>query len=124
MLDSLVMSNFTFSGYDKTKYSAEENSKLEAAFNQITQKLVALFESGASPEDTATQAVIKEHYEFTCQFWIPTNDSYRSLAISYIIPTPARRTYESRAVGLARYIHDAIDFYAKGMTPSSEASKL
>ena len=42
----------------------------------------------------------------------PTKDAYKSLAMSYVLPTPYRESYEGVAEGLGKYHYDAICIWA------------
>lgn len=45
-------------------------------------------------------------------FWTSTRAAYKSLAHSYLLPSPDRDTYEQVNVGLAKYHHDALVIWA------------
>ena len=58
------------------------------------------------------QELVRQHYEFCLQFWTPSRAAYKSLAMSYIMPSQYRDTYEGVAPGLAKYHYDAIVTWA------------
>jgi hypothetical protein len=47
------------------------------------------------------------------KFWTPTKEAYKSLAMSYILPSPYKDTYEAVAKGLGKYHYDAILIWAE-----------
>lgn len=95
-----------------TEYSAEQNQQFSAAFDAITQQFVAGMTSGVSVAADEIQEAVRQHYEFCSQFWKPTREAYKNLALSYIMPSPYRDTYEGIAPGLGHYHYDAIVMWA------------
>lgn len=93
-------------------YSEEENRQFTAEFGSITEAMAEHMRAGTSPEDPSVQAIVKEHYEFCSRFWKPTREAYKSLALSYILPSPYCDSYESVAEGLGQYHYDAIVSWA------------
>ena len=67
---------------------------------------------GLPVTDARVQEQVGAHYEFCLQFWTPTRAAYKSLAMSYILPSAYRDAYESVAVGLGKYHYDAIVLWA------------
>jgi hypothetical protein len=96
----------------QNNYSKEENENFTQAFGNITQEFAAKMLEGISASDESVQALVKQHYEFCLQFWTPTKEAYKSLAMSYILPSPYRDSYESVATGLGKYHYDAICLWA------------
>lgn len=96
----------------QNNYSKEENQNFTQIFGQITEEFAQKMEVGVSPSDQAVQDLVKRHYEFCLQFWTPTKEAYKSLAMSYILPSPYRDAYEEVAVGLGKYHYDAIVVWA------------
>lgn len=93
-------------------FSKEQNQQLTAAFDAITQQVLAGLREGLPAGDESVQEAVRGHYEFTSQFWKPTREAYKHLALSYIMPSPYRDTYEGIAEGLGKYHHDAIVIWA------------
>lgn len=92
----------------QNNYSNEENQRFTQIFGQITEDFARKMAEGVSPSDDSVQDLVKRHYEFCLQFWTPTKEAYKSLAMSYILPSPYRDAYEGVAVGLGQYHYDAI----------------
>lgn len=59
-----------------------------------------------------TQAVVKAQYEFTCQFWQPSREAFKSLAMTYILPTEYSKYYQNLGEGLGQYVYDAICYWS------------
>jgi len=80
-------------------YSKEERKKFTQVFGDLAS-------------DIEVQELVKQHYEFCLQFWTPTKEAYKSLATTYILPSPYRDSYEEVAPGLGKYHYDAICIWA------------
>ena len=93
-------------------YTAEQNEQFTAQFQAIMLELREGFLAGNSVDSDAVQATIAKHYSFVLQFWKPSRDGYKSLALSYILPTPYRDSIEAVEPGLAQFNHDAIVVWA------------
>lgn len=93
-------------------YSKVENAEFTAAFGAITEAFRDAMLSGTEAGDPHIQELVKRHYEFCSQFWTPSRDAYKSLAMSYLLPSPYRDAYESVAKGLGKYHYDAIVIWA------------
>lgn len=96
----------------RNNFSKEENQQFTQVFGELTQEFAAKMAEGLSTSDPSVQALVKRHYDFCLQFWTPTKEAYKSLAMSYIMPSPYRDSYESVAVGLGKYHYDAIVVWA------------
>lgn len=93
-------------------YTEAENQQFTAEFNDITQAFATAMADGVAPADQLVQNLVKRHYAFCSRFWTPNRDSYKSLALGYIVPSGYRDTYENVAKGLAQYHYDAIVIWA------------
>lgn len=100
------------SGQFVNNYTKAENQKFTEQFGAITDGFATAMKSGKHASDEEVQALVKQHYEFCLQFWKPTLTSYKSLATSYILPSPYQEAYESVAIGLGKYHYDAIVIWA------------
>jgi len=108
------MSNFFgyHAGQYLNKYSEAENKQFSVAFTEITDGFKVAFEQGLSADHEEVQELVRQHYEFCLQFWKPDRESYKSLAMSYILPSPYQESYEAVAKGLGQYHYDAIVIFA------------
>ena len=105
-----------FGGYRadlyQTKYTQAENESFAEQFGAITNGMAELMREGISADDDAVQDLVRQHYEFCCKFWTPTNAAYKSLALGYLLPSGYRDTYEAVEAGLAKFTHDAVVIWA------------
>ena len=96
----------------QNNYSKEENQKFTQVFGELTLKFAECMKNGESVSSEKVQALVKEHFDFCLQFWTPTKEAYKSLAMSYILPSPYRDSYEEVAKGLGKYHYDAVCIWA------------
>ena len=94
------------------KHSEAENKQFSVAFTEITDGFKVAFEQGLSADHEEVQELVRQHYEFCLQFWKPDRESYKSLAMSYILPSPYQESYEAVAKGLGQFHYDAIVIFA------------
>jgi hypothetical protein len=104
--------NFLAGSYYQNNYTQEQNNQFAQIFDGITKEMVSCMEQGLSYDADEMQAAVRKHYEFCLRFWEPNRDSYKSLAMSYILPTGYRDSYESYKIGLGKYIYDAVVHFA------------
>jgi hypothetical protein len=102
----------SYAGQYRNDYTREQNARFAAEFSELTAKFAQAMGSGTPATDDSVQNLVAEHYAFCRQFWEPTRAAYKSLAMSYILPSPYRDTYESVAEGLGKYHYDAIVTWA------------
>jgi hypothetical protein len=102
----------TYASQYRNDYTQEQNNQFTAAFAEITEAFAVAMAAGVSTSAEDVQALVKQHYDFCSQFWTPTRAAYKSLAMSYILPSPYRDTYEAVATGLGKYHYDAIVTWA------------
>ena len=98
--------------YYNANYTAEQNSQFVQAFSVITQRMIDALHEGLAPDSEVMQKAVKDHYEFVLQFWTPDRETYKSLAMNYILPTEFNEHYESQATGLGPYIYKAVCVFA------------
>ena len=96
----------------QNNYSKEEEQKFTQVFSELTTEFAAKMDSGVAASDESVQVLVKRHYDFILQFWTPTKEAYKSLAMSYILPSPYRDHYEEVGKGLGKYHYDAICTWA------------
>lgn len=104
--------NLIAGSYYQNNYTQEENQKFTAQFDAITRAMVECLDQGLSADSEQMQLQVKKHYEFCLQFWKPNRESYKSLALSYILPSPYRDSYEGYREGLGQYIYEAVASFA------------
>ena len=93
-------------------YSAEQQAQYKAQHDAIAQAIADLMLAGKESNDEEVQAQIAKHYAFVKQFWTPSKQAYKSLALTYVLDSAFEATYESFSPGLAKFIKQAIEFWA------------
>jgi hypothetical protein len=100
-------------GQYQNNYSQEETNQFTIEFGEVTKAFAEAMHEGVNPADERVQELVAKHYAFVSKFWTPTKEAYKSLAMSYILPSPYKDTYEAVAVGLGKYHYDAILIWAE-----------
>ncbi len=104
--------NLIAGSYYQNNYSQEENQKFASQFDAITQQMVACLDQRLPASSELMQQAVRAYFEFCLKFWTPNRDSYKSLALSYILPSPYRDTYEGYREGLGQYVYEAVVVFA------------
>jgi hypothetical protein len=107
-----MQENYLVGGQYQNNFSREENNQFAVIFDEITEKMIVAMEAGASFDSPQMQQAVQEHFDFCNRFWKPTAEAYKSLAMSYVLPTGYRDTYENKKLGLGKYIYDAVCHFA------------
>lgn len=94
------------------KFTQEEEQKFAEDFSEITSRMSQLMKSGAAPSDSEVQAEVGKHHEFVCQFWKPNREAYKSLGMTYVLPTGYKDFYEDLEKGLGKFTYDAVVVWA------------
>ncbi|MEY4450969.1 MAG: hypothetical protein RLZZ380_90 [Actinomycetota bacterium] len=94
-------------------YTEAQTNQFTLEFTEITKSFAEAMAQGVNPADNKVQELVKKHYAFVSKFWTPTKESYKSLAMSYLLPSPYKDSYEAVAIGLAKYHYDAIQIWAE-----------
>lgn len=113
MTDPLGLPNTQHSGYYVNNHTEAENKQFTTVFAEITDGFKQAMLEGLTPETEEVQDLVRRHYEFCLKFWKPDRDSYPALALSYILPSPYRDSYEVIAEGLGKFHYDAIVHFSK-----------
>ena len=103
---------FTPGSYYNANYTAEQNAEFTQVFSEITERMIHALDEGLPPDSDPMQEAVRDHYQFALQFWTPNRETYKSLAMSYILPTEFNQHYESQAAGLGQYIYQAVCIFA------------
>ena len=96
----------------QNNYSKEEEQKFTQVFVELTSEFASKMAEGVQAGDESVQALVKQHYDFILQFWTPTKEAYKSLAMNYILPSSYRDHYEEIAKGLGKFHYDAVCIWA------------
>lgn len=104
--------DFIQGSYYQNNFTKEQNQLFQVQFEEITLKMVAALEAGESYYSENMQSAVAEFYQFTCQFWTPNREAWKSLAMNYVLPTGYRDTFEGYKSGLAKFVYDAVCHFA------------
>ena len=96
----------------QNNYSKEEEQEFTQVFGELTSEFAAKMAEGVHASDESVQDLVKRHYDFILQFWTPNKEAYKSLAMTYILPSQYRDSYEEIAKGLGKYHYDAVCIWA------------
>lgn len=128
-----------FEGFDPKQYEAEAIERwgqeaVDASYEAISgwtkddarrhtqehtdicTELAALQTADTPVDDRRVQELVGRHYGWICVFWTPNAEAYRGLGQMYVDDERFTATYDAFAPGLARYLRDAIDVYARTMS--------
>ncbi len=97
----------------QNNYSKVEQQRFSQEFNDLTSEFAAKMAEGVHASDGSVQDLVKKHYDFILQFWTPNKEAYKSLAMTYILPTQYKESYEEVAKGLGKYHYDAVCIWAE-----------
>jgi MerR family transcriptional regulator, thiopeptide resistance regulator len=86
-----------------------------AGFEAVESELARLCARQTPADDPKVQDLVRRHYAVVCRFWQPDADAYTGLGQLYVDHDDFRRRYESRQVGLAEYLRDAMAVFAQGL---------
>jgi len=93
-------------------YSREEEQQFGQVFGELTSEFAAKMADGVPASDESVQRLVQRHYDFILQFWSPSKQAYKSLALSYVLPSSYRDSYEAVSEGLGQYHYDAVCTWA------------
>ena len=108
---SPVQSNYHSTKY-QNNYTKEQNQQFTEQFSLITGRFQELMMQGIPYTSDEAQAAVKAQYDFTCQFWQPNREAFKSLAMTYILPTEYSKYYQKLGEGLGQYVYDAICYWS------------
>lgn len=100
-------------GLYQNNFSEVETNQFTIEFSEITKSFAEAMAEGVQPSEDRVQELVKKHYDFVSKFWTPTKDAYKSLAMSYILPSPYKDSYEAVSKGLGKYHYDAIVIWSE-----------
>jgi hypothetical protein len=93
-------------------YTQEEESQYKEDFSRITLNFVEAKKAGLPPTDPSVQTLVQQHFDFISKFWKPSKEAYKNLAMTYILPTAYKDSYEDIEKGLGKYTYDAVVIWA------------
>lgn len=78
---------------------------------EICTQLTLLLEKQLAPSAPAVQRVVRQHYEWLQQFWVPTKETYAAHA-DFIMDTELQKFYAAYHPQLAQFFAEAIKIFA------------
>ena len=107
MKKQIARSREKVKGWTKTDWE-----KSGTAFAQICRDLVSAMEQQKKTETPEVQGIIRRHFEWLQQFWMPTRDSYTGHS-HLIVDSELRKAYEAYHPKLPEYASSAIREFAR-----------
>ena len=96
------------------KYTKEDWERISKEQSESLNELIALFQSGAAPEDVKTQEVVRKMHRFINDTFYPCSpEFFGNLGEMYIADERFTAYYDNHAKGLAKYYNKAIEYYVK-----------
>ncbi len=89
--------------------------EISNGFASVEVALTQLLQMGAGADDERVQALIAQHYAVVAHFWTPDAQTYAGLGQMYVDSPDFRARYDSYDPGLAEYMRDAMDAYARAV---------
>ncbi|WP_016905751.1 MerR family transcriptional regulator [Streptomyces xiaopingdaonensis] len=93
--------------------TAEETERWQREVTSQLIRVAELMSAGTPVDDPAVQAEVDAHYRGVCRFWTPNAAAYRGLGQHYVEDPDLRANHDRVADGLAVYLRDAMDAYAR-----------
>jgi hypothetical protein len=82
-------------------------------WQEIAQRLGALFTAGTAIDSPETQETIDRHYRWICLSWTPNRESYTGLGDLYVDSPEFRVHFEVDGRNSAQWVRDAMAHYAQ-----------
>lgn len=93
-------------------WSKSDWDRSKKEFDDICRELTRFLEKNFKAQSKEVQNVIRQHYQWLKQFWIPTKESYSGHG-RFIEESDLRKPYEAYHPDLPRFISEAIQIFAK-----------
>ena len=90
------------------KLSKEQMAAIAAEHEEVSKALADLLIAGAKITDSAVQSLVTRHYQWICNFWVPSKEAYVNLGKMYVDDVRFAKNYNKHADGLAQFLCDAI----------------
>lgn len=93
--------------------SKEEWLAHKAEADRIHDDLIVEIEKGSPPEAASVQKIIHRHYDLTCKFWTPDQESFISLGEMYGAHPDFVEFYNTLHPELLKFLQKAMKVYAQ-----------
>jgi hypothetical protein len=90
-----------------------ERDELFQFGHENIKQLAIAFSSNLQADSIEVQNLVKEHYQWICNFWKPNQDAYIGLGKMYVEDPRFAQNYESLASGCAEFMCRAMKIYAQ-----------
>lgn len=91
------------------RYTKEQWQQIKAETDIIDSCFVDLMQAGTAPEGAQAIRVAEDHRQHICRwFYDCSPQMHAGIAELYVTDARFAKSYEDRAAGLARYVHDAV----------------
>jgi DNA-binding transcriptional MerR regulator len=96
------------------KLSKEQMAAIAAEHEQVCKALAERLISGTNVTDSQVQSLVARHYQWICNFWVPSKEAYVNLGKMYVEDARFAKNYNKHADGLAEFLRDAIAVSGQG----------
>lgn len=93
-----------------SRYRKQDWQRMKAEQDDVLDRIADVYRTGAPADSVAAMDAVEEHRLLIDRWFYPCSHTMqRGLAQMYVEDERFRAFYESRADGLAQYVHDAIE---------------
>ena len=93
-------------------WSKERWQETQGKFAEICQNLVTVMQQPLPADSMEAQALVRQHYQWMCQFWTPNRESYKGHTC-LILDSELRNAYTEHHPELPEFIAQAIKIFAE-----------
>ncbi|WP_031076379.1 TipAS antibiotic-recognition domain-containing protein [Streptomyces sp. NRRL WC-3742] len=102
---------------EEQEFSEEDQQAIMAAWQRTITGLIELASADAAPDDPRTIAVFADHYAWMATYWPVSHDDYVELGRFYAAYPDSRARFEAHRPGLAAFVTEAVECYARARSP-------
>jgi MerR family transcriptional regulator, thiopeptide resistance regulator len=105
-----------YAGFAKDEIESikEEWAKVKAEGEAVDEAAADAMRRGEAPESSSARAVMARKFEHLRHFYEPSAEMFAGLGRMYAEDGRFRTRYEAMAPGLADYLREAMEAYARG----------
>jgi hypothetical protein len=89
-----------------------DRAKVHADWDLLYQELAKSIET-LSPDDQSVQAIISQHYQIACRFYVPSLDAYMGMALFYHENSDMRDFHNAYHPKMVEFLIEAINIFAQ-----------
>jgi DNA-binding transcriptional MerR regulator len=115
MLDTGVISQQQIDeSWQKVAHWKKPNwEKFKDEGEQLNQDLVSALKNHLKPDRSEVQALVKRHYTWVSNFWLPTKETYAGLGQMYLDHPDYRSFYNKYHPNLVEYLVEAMRIFSE-----------